>query len=90
MSLLSSLESWLRPGMTAEEKSAELDKMAASSGEKLDWRHSVVDLMKLTHRDSSLGARATLAHELGHAGKFTGTAEQNIWLHQQLMTHLKL
>ncbi len=88
-SIVANLEAWLRPGMTAEEKAAELDKMAASAGEKLDWRHSIVDLLKLTHQDSSVVARRKLANELGYKGAYIGTAEQNIWLHQQVMDHLK-
>lgn len=94
MSILSNIvdniKAWLRPGMTPEEKAAELDKMAADAGEKLDWRNSVVDLMKLTNQDSSLDARAALAKELGHPGTFTGTPEQNIWLRQQVLGRLKL
>lgn len=88
--IIASIEAWLRPGMTAEEKATELDKMAATAGEKLDWRHSIVDLLKLTKMDSSLKARADLAKELGYTGKFVGTAQQNIWLHKQVMDHLKL
>jgi hypothetical protein len=50
-----------------------------------------VDLLKLMGQDSSLEARAVMAKQLGYLGpgKFTGTAEQNIWLHQQLMSHLQ-
>lgn len=65
-----------------------LDKKAAATLQKLNWRHSVVDLMKLAGMDSSLSARAKLAAELGHKRPFTGTAEQNIWLHGQVMQHL--
>lgn len=88
--ILSNIEAWLRPGMTAEEKAAELDKMAASAGEKLDWRHSIVDLLKLVQMDSGIQNRARLANEFGYRGKYIGTADQNIWLHKQVMDHLKL
>lgn len=65
-----------------------LDKKAATTLQKLNWRHSIVDLMKLAGMDSSLPARAEMAAELGHKGPFTGTAEQNVWLHGQIMRHL--
>ncbi len=89
-SIAANIEAWLRPGLTAAGKAAELDRMAAGAGEKLDWRHSIVDLMKLTNQDSSIGARLKLANELGYTGKYIGTADQNLWLHQQVMDHLKL
>jgi hypothetical protein len=88
--IVANIEAWLRPNMTPEEKGVELDKMAADAGEKLDWRNSIVDLMKLTNQDSSLSARAKLAKEMGYPSAFTGTADQNIWLHQKVMDHLKL
>ena len=65
-----------------------LTKLAASNKEKLDWRHSIVDLMKLLKLDSSLNARKQLAQELGYTGALNGSAEMNIWLHQQVMTKL--
>lgn len=74
---------------TAEEKAKYLDDKAATTGGNLNWRNSTVDLLKLMGRDSSLEARATMAKQLGFQGKFTGTADQNVWLHQQLMDHLK-
>lgn len=51
----------------------------------VDWRHSIVDLMKVLHLDSSLAARSELARELGYSGKLNGSAEMNIWLHDQVM-----
>ena len=88
--IVANIEAWLRPGMTSEQKAAALDRMAASAGEKLDWRNSIVDLMKLTNQDSSLGAREKLAKEMGYPSAFTGTTDQNIWLHQKVMDHLKI
>lgn len=88
--IMANIAAWLRPGMTAEEKVAELDKMAKSAGEKLDWRHSIVDLLKLVKMDSGIQNRTRLANEFGYHGKYIGTAEQNIWLHKQVMDHLKL
>jgi hypothetical protein len=76
---------------TADEKAKYLDNKAATTGGNLNWRNSTVDLLKLMGQDSSLEARAVMAKQLGYPGpgKFTGTAEQNIWLHQQLMSHLQ-
>ena len=63
-----------------------LEKLAASQNEKLDWKVSIVDLMKLLKLDSSLGERKQLAKELGYTGALDGSAEMNIWLHKQVMT----
>ena len=65
-----------------------LQKVAAEVREDLDWRKSIVDLMKLLKLDSGLGARTQLAQELGYAGALDGSAEMNIWLHKQVMTKL--
>jgi hypothetical protein len=65
-----------------------LDKLAAQSKEKLDWRHSIVDMMKLLNLDSSLGARKHLAEELHYTGNTNDSASMNIWLHGQVMTKL--
>lgn len=67
---------------------AVLDTMAKDNPEKLDWRHSIVDLMKLLSLDSSLGARKELAGELGYSGDTGDSAAMNIWLHKQVMTKL--
>jgi hypothetical protein len=89
-SIVANIKAWLPTGMTPQEKAAALDRMVASSGEKLDWRHSIVDLMKLMNMDYSVGARAKLANELGYQGSYIGAAEQNLWLHQQVMDRLKI
>jgi 3-oxoacyl-ACP reductase-like protein len=65
-----------------------LQKVAAEVREDLDWRKSIVDLMKLLKLDSGLGARKQLAQELGYGGALDGSAEMNIWLHKQVMTKL--
>ena len=65
-----------------------LDAKAAANPEKLDWRNSIVDLMKLTGQDSSLQNRERLAAELGYQGHFNGDPQMNIWLHQQVMEQL--
>jgi len=65
-----------------------LDKAVAAKGEKLDWRRSIVDLMKALDIDSSLSARKELAKELGYTGDTNDSASMNIWLHKQVMTKL--
>jgi hypothetical protein len=65
-----------------------LTHLAASNKEKLDWRHSIVDLMKLLDLDSSLTARKELAGELHYSGDKNDSASMNIWLHKQVMHKL--
>ncbi|MBR0899394.1 DUF3597 domain-containing protein [Bradyrhizobium tropiciagri] len=65
-----------------------VDKAAAATGEKLDWRTSIVDLMKALGLDSSLAARKELAKELHYTGDTNNTATMNVWLHQQVMAKL--
>jgi len=66
-----------------------VDKAAAAKkGEKLEWRTSIVDLMKALDIDSSLSARKELAHELGYTGDTNDSATMNIWLHKQVMVKL--
>ena len=65
-----------------------MDGLAAKSSEKLDWRRSIVDLMKLINLDSSLAARKELAQELNYSGDMNDSASMNIWLHKQVMTKL--
>ena len=54
----------------------------------LNWRTSIVDLMKLLGLDSSLDNRKELATELGYTGAKDGSAEMNIWLHKAVMKEL--
>jgi hypothetical protein len=65
-----------------------LAKLAAEQREDLDWKNSIVDLMKLLKLDSSLGARKQLAQELGYTGALDGSATMNVWLQKQVMTKL--
>ena len=67
---------------------AVLSTMAADNGQNLDWRHSIVDLLKLLSIDSSLAARKELAGELGYTGDTSDSASMNIWLHKQVMNKL--
>ena len=64
---------------------AVLTKLASENKEKLDWRKSIVDLMKLLNLDSGLGPRKELAKELGYTGDMNDSASMNIWLHKQVM-----
>ena len=74
--------------MTQAEVEGMIKKIADSQSEKLNWQQSIVDLMKLLKLDSSFTARKQLAQELGYKGSLDGSAEMNIWLHQQVMTKL--
>ena len=65
-----------------------VDKAAAAKHEQLEWRTSIVDLMKALDIDSSLSARKELAHELGYTGDTNDSASMNIWLHKQVMAKL--
>jgi len=67
---------------------AVLTSLAAKNKEKLDWRKSIVDLMKLLNLDSSLSARKQLAQELHYSGDMNDSASMNVWLHKQVMTKL--
>jgi len=62
-----------------------LRQKATTAGQKLNWQNSIVDLMKLLGLDSSLGARKRLAQEWGYTGVLNGSAEMNVWLHQQMV-----
>ena len=65
-----------------------VDKAAASTGEKLEWRTSIVDLMKALGLDSSLGVRKELAKELNYTGDTGDSAKMNVRLHKQIMDKL--
>lgn len=68
---------------------SQLEGMAASYGEKLNWKTSIVDLLKLLGLDSSLGARQALATELGCPPEKMGdSAAMNIWLHKTVLQKL--
>jgi hypothetical protein len=68
--------------------SAVLNEMASKNSEKLDWKRSIVDLMKLVGMDSSLSARKELATELGYTGDKEDSASMNVWLHKQVLRKL--
>jgi hypothetical protein len=68
--------------------SAILDGLAAKNPEKLDWKKSIVDLLKLVSMDSSLSARKQLATELHYPGDENDSASMNVWLHKQVLREL--
>ena len=67
---------------------AMLDEAVRKNGQKLDWRRSIVDLMKALGMDSSLSNRKELAAELNYGGDTGDSASMNIWLHKALMKKL--
>jgi hypothetical protein len=67
---------------------AVLDALDEKSTQDLDWRHSIVDLMKLLNLDSSHSARIELAKELHYSENTEDSASMNIWLHAQVMQKL--
>ena len=79
------------PGATQQgpvDIAAILDGMAAKHPEKLDWKHSIVDLMKLVGMDSSLAERKELAQDLKYTGDMNDSASMNMWLHKEVMRKL--
>ena len=74
--------------MTTVDVEAVLIGLSSKAGDSLDWRRSIVDLMKLLNLDSSLAARKELAKELKYAGDMNDSAAMNIWLHKQVMQKL--
>jgi Domain of unknown function (DUF3597) len=67
---------------------AHLEEIDRTDGRNLNWRTSIVDLMKMLGMDASLQERKDLAMELGYTGELEGSAEMNIWLHKAVMREL--
>jgi hypothetical protein len=65
-----------------------LNGLSAKNPENLDWKRSIVDLMKLVGMDSSLSARKKLATELHYSGDQNDSASMNIWLHKEVLRKL--
>jgi hypothetical protein len=65
-----------------------LDKAVADSGQQLNWKTSIVDLLKALKIDSSLTARKELARELGYTGSTDDSATMNVWLHKAVIKKL--
>lgn len=77
------------PAITAVDVVAKLEGLAAKHKEKLNWKVSIVDLLKLLGIDSSLTARKELATELGcPAEKMGDSAQMNMWLHKTVLKKL--
>jgi len=74
--------------MAQVDVAAVMTKLAAENSERLDWRRSIVDLMKLLDLDSSLAARKQLAQELRYGGDMNDSTSMNVWLHKQVMQKL--
>ena len=74
--------------LSEDEIYAVLEKHAQERGEPLNYKTSIVDLMKAIGQDSSLDARKQLAGELGYTGDTNDSAAMNIWLHQKTMERL--
>ena len=74
--------------MSQVEVVAMIEKAVGAQGEDLNWKQSIVDLMKALKLDSSLAARKERAQELGYSGPPDGSAEMNVWLHKQVMAKL--
>lgn len=68
---------------------AQLEQKAAANPQKLNWKTSIVDLLKLLDLDSSLTARKALATELGcPAELMADSAQMNMWLHKQVLARI--
>ncbi len=76
------------PRMDDVDVAALLDERASQNKQKLDWRHSIVDMMKLLGMDSGLEQRKALAKELGYTGDTADSAKMNLWLHEQVIKKL--
>ena len=77
------------PGAVSQvDVGAILDKMASENKEKLDWKHSIVDLLKLVGMESSMDARKDLASDLHYTGDTSDSATMNTWLHKEVMRKL--
>ena len=79
----------LAPDLERVDVEAILDHEATQNGQKLNWRTSIVDLMKLCGLDPSLDHRKDLAKELGYSGDSNDSATMNIWLHKAVMKKLE-
>lgn len=74
--------------MTEIDIATQLDRAASVKGQDLNWRTSIVDLMKVVGMDASLQERKELASELSYRGDTNDSAAMNMWLHKELMRKL--
>ena len=78
-----------RPQAATVDIAAQLEQRAAANPQKLNWRTSIVDLLKLLDMDSSLTARKALATELGCPAELMGdSAKMNVWLHKTVLARV--
>ena len=77
-----------KPAPPPVDIAAVMEGLAAKNAEKLDWKRSIVDLMKLVGMDSSLSARKELATELHYTGDTNDSASMNVWLHKEVLRKL--
>jgi len=77
-----------KPAPPTVDIAAVMEGLAAKNAEKLDWKRSIVDLMKLVGMDSSLSARKELATELHYTGDTNDSASMNVWLHKEVLKKL--
>jgi hypothetical protein len=77
-----------KPAPPVVDIAAVMEGLAAKNSEKLDWKRSIVDLMKLVGMDSSLSARKELATELHYTGDMNDSASMNVWLHKEVLKKL--
>jgi 3-oxoacyl-ACP reductase-like protein len=77
-----------KPAPPIVDIAAVMNGLAAKNPEKLDWKRSIVDLMKLVGMDSSLSARKQLATELHYTGDMNDSASMNVWLHKEVLKKL--
>ena len=79
----------VKPQMSQVDVVAKLEQLANANPEKLNWKVSIVDLMKLLDMDSSLASRKDLAIELGYPrDKTDDSAQMNMWLHKTVLQKL--
>ena len=76
------------PAKAVDVEAVLLQRAQAKGNPDLNWKSSIVDLMKLLDLDASLDNRKELATELGYTGAKDGSAEMNIWLHKAVMKAL--
>ena len=77
-----------QPALEPVDVEAVLADLLEKSGQHLNWRTSIVDLLKLLGMDSSLAERRKLAAELSFDGDTDDTATMNVWLHKAVMQKL--
>jgi hypothetical protein len=82
-----------QPAAPAPQQAVDVDQVLSTIAQEqgnpnLNYKTSIVDLMKLLGLDSSLDNRKQLATELGYTGATDGSAEMNIWLHKAVMKEL--